>query len=212
MRCPGAPGGRHGALGASAALYARNDVAAPRRRARWWFPGGGGAVAVDGGVGSAEEDEAEMTSSMACAIAASSASALGKQTWPGPPCRTKGSGGRGWGGGAACRSTEDGAVVVAAGVTATVRWSDVETSAAGLPTETDGREDDGDDGRVGGSWSSSSSSDCWKKSSEKTCCKVESRLIGDPPPLAAVDMPISISPLSHPMNAAIFASQFPRNR
>ena len=168
-------------------------------------------MAVDGGVvGSAEEDEAEMTSSMACAIAASSASALGKQTWPGPPCRTKGSGGRGWGGGAACRSTEDGAVVVAAGVTATVRWSDVEP--AGLPTETDGREDDGDDGRVGGSWSSSSSSDCWKKSSEKTCCKVDSRLIGDPPPLAAVDMPISISPLSHPMNAAIFASQFPRNR
>lgn len=81
MRCPGAPGGRHGALGASAALYGRNAIAAPRRRARWWFPGGGGAVAVDGGVGSAEEDEApEMTSSMACAIAASSVSALGKRT------------------------------------------------------------------------------------------------------------------------------------
>jgi hypothetical protein len=93
-----------------------------------------------------------------------------------------------------------------------VRWSDVGPSAAGLPTETDGREDDGDDGRVGGIWSSSSSNDCWKKSSENTCCKVDSRLIGDPSLLAAVDMPISISPLSHPMNAAICASQFPRNR
>jgi hypothetical protein len=92
---------------------------------------------------------------------------------------------------------------VAAGVTAIVRSSDVEPSATGLPTETDGSEDEGDDGPVGGSWSSSSSSDCWKKSSENTCCKLDSKLMGDP--LAAVDMPTSISPLSHPMNAAICA-------
>jgi len=215
IRCPGAPGGRHGALGASAALYARNAVAVvPRRRGHrralwcwwWWLPGGGAAVDVDGVVGSAEDDEAEMTASMASAIAASSASALGKWT---RPCRPNGdaSGGRGWSGcggtgtGTTCRSDpEDG---VAAGVTAIVRGSDVEPSAAGLPTETDGREDDGDDGPVGGSWSSSSSSDCWKKSSENTWCKLDSKLMGDP--LAAVDMPTSISPLSHPMNAAICA-------
>lgn len=90
---------------------------------------------------------------------------------------------------------------------AIVRGSDVKASAAGLPTETDG-----DDGRVGGSWSSSSSSDCWKKSSEKTCCKVDSRLIGDDTLVGAVYMPISTSPLSHPMNAAICASQFPKSR
>jgi hypothetical protein len=48
-----------------------------------------------------------------------------------------------------------------------LRKSDVEPSA-GLPTEIDGREEDDEDGRVGGSWSSSSSRDCWKKSSENT--------------------------------------------
>jgi hypothetical protein len=99
IRCPGAPGGRHGALGASAALYARNAVVVvPRRRGHrralwWWLPGGDAAVDVDG-VGSAEDDEAEMTASMASAIAASSASGLGKWT---RPCRLNGaaSGGRG---------------------------------------------------------------------------------------------------------------------
>lgn len=156
---------------------------------------------------SAEEDEAEMTSSMACAITASSASAFGKRTSAGPGrCRPKGTGmngGRGSGRGGACLSTDPEDDGMAAGVVTTiVRRSDVEPSAAGLPAEADGREDDGDDGRVGGSWSSSSSSDCWKKSSEKTCCKVDSRLIGDALP-SAVDMPTSISPLSHPMNAAI---------
>jgi hypothetical protein len=79
-----------------------------------------------------------------------------------------------------------------------VRRSDVEPSAAaGLSTETDGNEDNGDDD---GRWSSSSRSDCWKMSSENTCCK----LTGDDP-LAGVNMPTSISPLSHPMKAAICA-------
>lgn len=86
-----------------------------------------------------------------------------------------------------------------------VRRSEVEPSAAGLSSETDGREDDGEDGRVGGKWRNSSISDCWKNSSENTCCKFVSKLTGDVP-LAVVDMPTSISPLSHPMKAAICKS------
>jgi hypothetical protein len=86
IRCPGAPAARRGALGASAALYALNAVVVePRRgdlRARW-LPG---TIGIDV-VGIPDDDEEEdMTVSMACAIAASSASALGKWRcpWPGP--------------------------------------------------------------------------------------------------------------------------------
>ena len=80
-----------------------------------------------------------------------------------------------------------------------LRRSDVEPSA-GLPTEMDGSEEEDDDGRVGGSWSSSSRSDCWKKSSENTWPRLASRFICPLP--AIVDMPTSTSPLSHPMKAA----------
>jgi hypothetical protein len=176
--CPSAPG-RGRALGESAALYALNAPARRRgeeRVLRWQATHGGAAVVAGGGA------EEAMTASIACAIAASSASEHGNGAWPpytggGKPCScAAGCSGRSW--------EEEGSV-------AAVVIERIREEYSGLPMEMDGSEEDEDDG--GGVCISSSSSDCW------TWSATAAAEVSD-------DSPTSISPLSQPMNTAVCAT------
>jgi hypothetical protein len=178
--CPGAPGSGR-ALGESAALYALNAPARRRseeRVPRWQASHGGAMEGAAVVAGSGAEEEEAMTASIACAIAASSASELGNGAWPpytggSKPCCS----GRSW-------WEEEGSVAVVVIERTSEEYS-------GLPMEMDGSEEDEDDGGV--ICISSSSSDCW------TWSATAAAEVSD-------DSPTSISPLSQPMNTAVCAT------